>query len=68
VEAWYSGELQHILFAAGSNDHVMRQICSVLAGYVWDDTNPYAAQAQRALGLLAKVVRQQRDDPPTEID
>jgi len=28
----------------------------VLAGYVWDKSNPYVAQAERALGLLAKIL------------
>jgi hypothetical protein len=36
---------------------VMRQICSVLAGYVWDKSNPYVAQPERGLSLLAKLVR-----------
>jgi hypothetical protein len=35
----------------------MRQICSVLAGYVWDKSNPYVAQADRALGVLVKVLQ-----------
>ncbi|MBI3879610.1 MAG: methyltransferase domain-containing protein [Verrucomicrobia bacterium] len=34
----------------------MRQICSVLAGYVWDKTNPYVAQPERALPLLSRIV------------
>jgi hypothetical protein len=37
----------------------MRQICSVLAGYVWDKSNPYVAQASRALGLLARILKSQ---------
>ena len=36
----------------------MRQICSVLAGYVWDKSNPYVAQPERALPLLAKIAGQ----------
>jgi hypothetical protein len=35
----------------------MRQVCSVLAGYVWDHSNPYVVQADRALPLLAKIVK-----------
>jgi hypothetical protein len=35
----------------------MRQVCSVLAGYVWDKSNPYVAQPRRALPLLAKIVQ-----------
>jgi flavin-dependent dehydrogenase len=57
VLAWYDGTLQDIFFAAKSNPDVMRQICSVLAGYVWDKSNPYVAQPERALPLLAQIVK-----------
>ena len=57
VSAWYDGTLQDIFFTAKSNPDIMRQICSVLAGYVWDKSNPYVAQPERALPLLAKIVR-----------
>ncbi len=56
VNAWYEGKLPTIFFAANRNPDVMRQICSVLAGYVWDKSNPYVTQADRALGLLAKIL------------
>jgi len=55
VTAWYEDKLPTILFAAQRNPDIMRQICSVLAGYVWDKSNPYVVQADRALGLLAKI-------------
>lgn len=56
VTAWYDDQLPQIFFAANRNPDVMRQICSVLAGYVWDKSNPYVAQAGRALPLLAKII------------
>jgi flavin-dependent dehydrogenase len=55
VTAWYDDKLPTILFASQRNPDIMRQICSVLAGYVWDKSNPYVSQADRALGLLAKI-------------
>jgi flavin-dependent dehydrogenase len=57
VSAWYDGTLHDIFFAAQSNPGIMRQICSVLAGYVWDKANPYVAQPDRALPLLAQIVK-----------
>ena len=48
--------MAEIFFAAQGNPEVMRQICSVLAGYVWDTSNPYVMQPERALPLLAKIV------------
>jgi flavin-dependent dehydrogenase len=56
VGAWYDDKLPQIFFAANKNPDIMRQVCSVLAGYVWDKTNPYVTQADRALGLLAKIL------------
>jgi flavin-dependent dehydrogenase len=57
VTAWYDGRLPEIFFAARRNPEIMRQVCSVLAGYVWDKSNPYVAQAERGLGLLAKILK-----------
>lgn len=59
VSGWYSGVLPEIFFAPNKNPDIMRQICSVLAGYVWDRSNPYVTQADRALPLLASIVRGQ---------
>ncbi len=57
VAAWYEGTLSEIFFNAQSNPDIMRQVCSVLAGYVWDKSNPYVTQPQRALPLLSQIVR-----------
>lgn len=59
VSAWYDDKLPQILFAPQRNPDIMRQICSVLAGYVWDKSNPYVTQADRALSLLAKISQNQ---------
>jgi len=55
ILAWYESILPTILFNAGRSPEIMQQICSVLAGYVWDKTNPYVAQPERALALLSKI-------------
>jgi len=57
VNAWYDGTLEDIFFAPERDPVVMRNICSVLAGYVWDKSNPYVTQAERALGVVARFVR-----------
>ena len=56
VSAWYDGRLPQIFFAAQRNPDIMRQICSVLAGYVWDKSNPYVSQADRALRALTNIL------------
>jgi flavin-dependent dehydrogenase len=59
VSAWYDETLHDIFFAAQKNPVIMKQICSVLAGYVWDTSNPYVSQPERALPLLSKIVQGQ---------
>lgn len=58
VAAWYDTSLHQIIFAAHRNPLIMKQICSVLAGYVWDKSNPYVSQPARALPILAKIIRE----------
>lgn len=57
VEAWYSGDLHTIFFVEEGNFEFKKQICSVLAGYVWDETNPFAKKHKTVLTTLAKVIR-----------
>lgn len=56
VMSWYDGTLDKIFFAPDPDPLVKRQICSVLAGYVWDQTNPYVRDHAGALKRLAKLV------------
>lgn len=56
VGAWYDGRLPRIFFSPRRNQEIMRQVCSVLAGYVWDKSNPFVSQPERALNALNKVV------------
>jgi flavin-dependent dehydrogenase len=56
VNAWYDGTLCNIFFAPERDRDAMSKICSVLAGYVWDKSNPYVTQAQRALTAISNLV------------
>ena len=56
VKAWYDGSLQTIFFASDIDQEFKRQICSVLAGYVWDETNPFVKKHKTILPTLAKVI------------
>lgn len=58
VRRWYDGSLQSIIFHPDKPDDIYRMICSILAGYVWDDTNPYCTQTNRRLGALAALCDQ----------
>jgi len=52
VERWYTGELQDIIFYANQTPKIRRMISAILAGYAWDETNPYAADPVRRLTAL----------------
>jgi len=54
VEAWYSGDLQKIIFNPPAHDNpVKRMIISILAGYAWDEKNPFVTDGKRYLDLVA---------------
>jgi flavin-dependent dehydrogenase len=55
VERWYTGELQDIIFYANQTPKIRRKISAILAGYAWDETNPYAADPVRRLDALHEV-------------
>ena len=67
VNAWYQGNLQDIFFYTAEENEsagimearatLRRQICSVLAGYVWDETNPFVRKHRRAIASLSKIVQ-----------
>jgi flavin-dependent dehydrogenase len=52
VDAWYDGSFHRVLFDRRQLASIKAMICSVLAGYAWDESNPFA---QRRCGkrLLA---------------
>lgn len=56
VNTWYDGTLDTIFFADKPNLEIKNMICSVLAGYVWDLSNPYVKNHETALVKLAKLI------------
>lgn len=56
VNGWYDGTLFKIFFAENPDEQLMNQICSVLAGYVWDDTNPFVKNSDKSVQKLAKFL------------
>ncbi|MGR3907286.1 NAD(P)/FAD-dependent oxidoreductase [Burkholderia sp. SR8] len=57
VERWYSGALQDIVFHEDKASDVKDMICSILAGYAWDETNPFVREPARGLDILAEICR-----------
>ncbi len=56
VSEWYTGNLQKIFFHRPENPIIKEQICAVLAGYVWDETNPFVKNHNRLVKTVAKVI------------
>lgn len=61
VKEWYTGNLQKIIFHDKSNEDIKQKICAVLAGYVWDKTNPFVKKHNRILRNVAKLVEMEED-------
>ncbi|MBW7867370.1 MAG: tryptophan 7-halogenase [Brumimicrobium sp.] len=53
VKEWYNGNLQKLFFHQPGNDDVKLKICDVLAGYVWNDENPFVTKHEKIISNLA---------------
>lgn len=60
VKEWYSGNLQALFFHHKENKEVKKQICAVLAGYVWDKTNPFVTKHDRLIKTVAQYIEQEK--------
>ncbi|OBT26825.1 NAD(P)/FAD-dependent oxidoreductase [Vibrio splendidus] len=57
VEGWYSGTLQDVIFYQEPNPKIKQMVCSILAGYAWDQSNPYVKESKRRLTTLSEICR-----------
>lgn len=55
VEAWYDESFQNVVYHDQHDDAVRRMISSILAGYAWDEKNPYVEKSVRRLSVLAEI-------------
>lgn len=55
VEGWYEGSFQDVIFYPDSRPDIRRMISSILAGYAWDERNPFVAEPKRRLRMLAEI-------------
>jgi len=55
VDAWYDGRFHDIIFHDKHDDTVRDMLSAILAGYAWDQKNPYVAKSERRLNVLAEV-------------
>ena len=57
VKEWYTGNLQTLFFHRPENLDVKRKICAVLAGYVWNEDNPFVKKHDRVIRSLAYMLQ-----------
>ncbi|WP_176493495.1 NAD(P)/FAD-dependent oxidoreductase [Cobetia sp. 5-25-4-2] len=55
VTAWYDSRLTDIIYHPRSPDRIRQMISSVLAGYAWDEANPFVSASRRRLTALATL-------------
>ncbi len=56
VQGWYDGDLRQVIFYPDPMENVKQMVCSVLAGYAWDDkNNPLVTHSTRRLKALAQT-------------
>ncbi len=56
VKEWYTGNLQTLFFHQPENKDVKRKMCSVLAGYVWDQSNPFVTKHANIIKNMAHII------------
>lgn len=56
VKEWYTGNLQTLFFHRPENADVKRKICAVLAGYVWNEDNPFVKKHDRVIRTMAYML------------
>ncbi len=54
VDSWYRGAFQDIIFKKDQQPAIKEMICSILAGYAWDRSNPYVTDPKR-LKVLEEI-------------
>lgn len=57
VKEWYNGNLQELFFHQPANEEVKYKICAVLAGYAWNDENPFVKKHERIISNLAYTLK-----------
>lgn len=56
VDLWYRGDLMKIFASQDANPSIKAMICSILAGYAWDLSNPMVESCKRRMSALVEWV------------
>nr|WP_189673984.1 NAD(P)/FAD-dependent oxidoreductase [Pseudomonas tehranensis] len=55
VEGWYAGTFQDVIFYTDGSPDIRRMISAILAGYAWDERNPFVSEPKRRLRMLSEI-------------
>jgi flavin-dependent dehydrogenase len=55
VNAWYDGRLQRLIFEEHQLASIKAMICSILAGFAWDETNPMTQRCSNKIEAIAEA-------------
>ncbi|KLT70663.1 MULTISPECIES: NAD(P)/FAD-dependent oxidoreductase [Flavobacterium] len=61
VKEWYTGNLQTLFFHQPENPDVKEKICSVLAGYVWNEENPFVKKHDNVIKNMAYLLDREKE-------
>ncbi|HEV8078590.1 MAG TPA: FAD-dependent oxidoreductase, partial [Marinobacter sp.] len=53
VDSWYNGMFQDVIFFPDQSANIRAMISSVLAGYAWDEKNPFVSNPLKRMITLA---------------
>ncbi len=55
VNGWYSTIFQDVIYAKNPQPEIRQMLSSILAGYAWDEKNPFVAKSDARLKALAEL-------------
>jgi flavin-dependent dehydrogenase len=55
VTSWYDTSFQNVVFFQSEDTEIKPMITSILAGYAWDDSNPFVKSSRRGMRMLSKL-------------
>ena len=58
VDAWYDGRFQDVIFHQNPNPEIKAMISAILAGYAWDEKNPYVKNARTRFDTLVELCQE----------
>ena len=55
VNGWYDTSFQDVIYARNPQPEIRQMLSSILAGYAWDEKNPFVAKSDTRLKALAEL-------------